>query len=1392
MAKKYSFNWKLALVFVVAVLILAFTAVKLRSWQRNRMALRAYQVGLVAYEQGQWMEAARNLGQYVAVNLQDVEALLKYADSQLNIRPLKQDSVKQAIASYRSILRIDRRNEEAAMKLIDLYLQMNIASEGQFIAERFLEQKNSPSIRKLLASCFIQRNEPKKAFEHLNKVAADDFTDIAAFENLGKIIERNQEDFLVPKSYWFEQAVEKNPANAMAYVVRASFYLRNGQKDKAAEDLMKSEQLDISDPAVRLRLAVEFANAQDFEKAYYHINEARKNDPQNLSVWLTWADIAMHQGTKEQMAGIAKNGLQTLKQNLDFMPVAAELLIRADELEQAEQCIVTLKKYQIDPPYTLYLDGLLADKQQDDNKAIQAFRQAIGMGDDSQRTKLALAVVLDRSGDYVSAIKQLRTLVAENPRFFAGHFELARIFLKLQDFHEAEKSALFAIELRPDDISAEMIYLQAKIGLMDGSNEKDISQLEALLSEFEEKTGGSAEAKLLRFRFSIRCGKFENAQQDIEQIPAQDKDNFQVAMAKVDLLRAQDENEKAIEMLIEIISKYPQETIPAVTLADLFVQENDYQKAFSVLNEVMDRTENLSARRQLALFIAQMHYKVGQTEQSLEFLKTVDTKLQDQIPIKMAMIQYAQKLNRLAFCQQVIDQVRILEGDSGKQWKYAQANLWLIGDDFSGHYPQIVEILKENLAANPEDQLSRVLLASAYEKAGQKHLAVNTYKQALQIWPENIKILSMTVSAMYKIKQYNQADELLDSFIDQPNLNPEFAKVRLQSYLRRGRIKQAHTILEQLVAQDQNDTTLQLAIALLKMTEQDYDGAAEMLNKLCENSPNFLPVFTAIIELNIRRKNYDKALEVCDKMVADFNNASPYIVRGKVYAMLGRDSDAKTDFIRASQIEPSNIEVWILKSDFYRSIGDMENAASDIEKALTIDPSDALICKRAISLFLASDDSDRTRRGKVLLDRVLEANPDDVELQIYHAALLINNQSINDRQQASLILQKITEQHPQYPQGWVLLSRIYLERKEKGKAMEAVLAGFEYSPNDKMLLAAKAHIEAQGSPQIAIPTLKMLNELYPDDAAIGLSLADIYTAEGNFALAIDTLNELNAHCSQLQKAKVDASLAAALYRSGKKQQAQQQFQTLYKGSVDLGQVFLTEMDLFIEEGDYGKVDGLIQQRLKTIPMQKSTLVTAAQKLAVTGDPNARKISESLLRLVLDQQPDNIQALSSLAILLQMQGKNTESENLYKRVLQLENDNLVAINNLAWLLCEQDGKTHDALRLARRGLEISPDYADLIDTCGIIYYKLGEHGKAVECFTRCLELFPKGSAPAALSHFHFAQASASLGDTTAAAKNLLIALQISTTAGGLSDSQTQQAENLLAKLSKEDSHGKITR
>lgn len=143
MARKY-FNWKLLVVIILAFLVFGVTAYGLRKWQKGQTAEAALSKGLEAYQQKDWENAAMNLGAYILTSPDDVEVLHKYAESQLNIRPVNRNHIQQAIAAYRNILRAKKADLKAVKKLALIYIQMNMAGEAELILSRFPGIDNNP------------------------------------------------------------------------------------------------------------------------------------------------------------------------------------------------------------------------------------------------------------------------------------------------------------------------------------------------------------------------------------------------------------------------------------------------------------------------------------------------------------------------------------------------------------------------------------------------------------------------------------------------------------------------------------------------------------------------------------------------------------------------------------------------------------------------------------------------------------------------------------------------------------------------------------------------------------------------------------------------------------------------------------------------------------------------------------------------------------------------------------------------------------------------------------------------------------------------------------------------------------------------------------------------
>jgi tetratricopeptide (TPR) repeat protein len=379
------------------------------------------------------------------------------------------------------------------------------------------------------------------------------------------------------------------------------------------------------------------------------------------------------------------------------------------------------------------------------------------------------------------------------------------------------------------------------------------------------------------------------------------------------------------------------------------------------------------------------------------------------------------------------------------------------------------------------------------------------------------------------------------------------------------------------------------------------------------------------------------------------------------------------------------------------------------------------------------------------------------------------------------MLQKITEQQPQISEAWVLLGEIAIQRGQLGKAMEAALGGLANGPNDKNLLLLKARAEAELSPIVAITTLRLLHELDPGDLEVAVLMANTYIKAEEPDKAVNLLREQLSVCDVSVRGKCKTALAVALYKSGNKAEAQKEFDSLLESEPNDPGPLLAQVQLLKDDKAWNELNRKVVDWYAKHPEDSRTAVSIARDLMLVGDSQARKAAENILRMMLKDNSDSIEAMSVLAILLQISGRAEDSSKLYQRIIELDPENIISMNNLAWIMSEVQGKHQEALDLAQRGLKIAPNYYDLIDTRGVIYYRLGEFDKAVRDFTECIKLYPNITPSSISTQFYLARAFAGLGQKGKAIQYLKEALELNSPNGGLSTADLAEAQSLLNKL-----------
>jgi tetratricopeptide (TPR) repeat protein len=1386
MAARY-FNWKLAIVLLVGVVVFAGAAFALREWRRSARAEEAQPLGNIAYERQDWDEAAAQFGRYLAVNGDDWEVLLKYAEAQLKRRPLTRPHVQQAVAAYRAVLRHEeaspQANAEAANSLAELYINSGVPGEAELVAKAYLEEHEDPNLRRLLGVALAQQRKFQEAEKTLSEVVRNDPSRVRIYELLGRLAQSRPEDFNRPAAEWFDEMVRMNPQSCLAYAARAEFRLRSGDPngvDAAMADLELAQQQGLSDTGARLQVARLLIQVGALDKAREDLEalETAVQDEESLLLWLTWAELALRSGAADEMADVAAKGLEHLApQPWDFMPVAAELFIRAGRSEKARQCTKQMRERDLGLSRVAFLEGLLANAEGKPREAAAHWQDAIEQGYTDHPSplrlsgvplRLMLASALSQLGDLQSAAGQLQTLTSEAPMDVRGHLTLAELHRRMGDWPAVREEAREVLRLVPEHRQAALLEAQARMALLTAddtsaeANADDWKNLEDRLAALAaEPKGSTIDVGLLRVQVALRQDKLDEAANLLSQLKSEHPSDPRPVLLEAQLLVAKEDIRGAIELLRGAIERFPQTVEPVQPLALLLNQQGDREQCESVVRDAMARMDRASARQSLGLFLADLYGLWAQEDKRYQWLTDLEKQFPNDVRVKRSLLALPALRQNQPKAQTLVDEIKSIEGEDGWQWRLEQARVWIDSNDFDALYPQVTTLLRENLLSNPDDQTSRLLLGAAHEKAGRLQLAISVYRDALNRWPDNVLIVARTVAALQEADRLGEAQEILDDAERRDLKHPDLDKLEsygqrfaVRDHLRAGRLESASDVLKELVRQDPNDVSAGLQLAWIMMRQGKLDEAEVFVREVESKLPPSVSLASAQVELEMRRGNTEKALQLCHEAVNDFGSASAYWLRARTHAALKADEEAIADYSRAIELDPSSPGPWAVRAEFFRSLGRTSEAIADVKKALSLSPESLPIQKLALEMYLTSGSRTLRREAETMLDDALQAHPEDVDLKMIKIRVLLSRRTRASLEQVESMLAEVTDAEPTRAEAWQLLGRLRLQEGEAGSALDMALRGLAHNHQDKELLLLKADAEAEryDSPVLAVPTLRQLAESYPNDVTIEMRLAE------------------------------------ALYWSGKKGEAIALLEDRMHGEPNSPAPLIALAGLFSRDQRWAELSERITQWFDKNPDDVTARAGVAGRLigSAANHSEAANIAESLLQEVLQRDPTSVGALSVLAALKQTTQQVEEAAVLNRRILAEDPNNVVAINNLAWVLCEEKGQYQEALELAERGLRIAPDYVDLIDTRGVIHYRMGatdetHYEKAVVDFERCVELFLPRTPSLAPTRFHLARVYAKTGRKTEAVQQLKEAIDLNDDVGGLSPENLAEARKLLGQL-----------
>lgn len=112
-------------------------------------------------------------------------------------------------------------------------------------------------------------------------------------------------------------------------------------------------------------------------------------------------------------------------------------------------------------------------------------------------------------------------------------------------------------------------------------------------------------------------------------------------------------------------------------------------------------------------------------------------------------------------------------------------------------------------------------------------------------------------------------------------------------------------------------------------------------------------------------------------------------------------------------------------------------------------------------------------------------------------------------------------------------------------------------------------------------------------------------------------------------------------------------------------------------------------------------------------------------------PDASEIKYDLAMLLEQQGQTAEFETLMRRVIELDPDNANAYNSLGYTFADQNRNLDEAQGLLERALDIEPDNPYILDSVGWYLFRVKDYEAALEYLRRSYDQLPAADVAAHL-------------------------------------------------------------
>ncbi len=690
----------------------------------------------------------------------------------------------------------------------------------------------------------------------------------------------------------------KSPAaNAELQGLLGVAYFGLGRADEALTAFATARKYVPDYPAAILGEARIKAARGDFAGSTVQVNQLLTKDPTQAEALLLKGDIARAQGLPKEAVASYEAAIKENPRNFMARLSLASALMGDNQLEPAQKQVDELKKLSPRHPGVNYLDGLIAFRKNDYNRANDAVTLSLSSMPTNGAAQLLSGAINVALNQPSQAEQHLRDAVKSMPTNLYARKLLSSLYLRQRQPLKAEEVLQPAMASAPSDPS--LIGLAGEIALQKGD-------------------------------FNGASRMFEQA----AKLNPNDA-NLRTQSAAVMFARG---NEGAGFAELEAASKASANNNPNPDIALILahVQRKHYDQALVAWKGLEKRQPDSPVTYNLKASI-----DLGRND-----LPAARAALEKAVALQPSYFPAVANLANLDIRDKNIEGARkrykeLLAKDPGNLaglLAYAQFE-----NAYGGTSETVLGLLKEAKRTNPNSELASTAIIGYYNSKGDPKQALAAAQDALASSPDNPRYLELAGTLLLQTGAADQAIALYRKLI---GINPEAVdyQIRLgQAQLMAGQSEVALQTFANTIKQRPNSLEAQTAMVASMLRSGKVEEAQRLLTQIKDTAPKSPAIPELEGDVKFAQKQFGDAAASYKRVLAEA--PTPNLVV-KIYSALSlgnKKADADAFIADWLKTHPKDVAVRMFDADIAMRTKDYPRASQGYKALLAAKPDDPVL-----------------------------------------------------------------------------------------------------------------------------------------------------------------------------------------------------------------------------------------------------------------------------------------------------------------------------------------------------------------------------------------------------------------------------------------------------------------